>query len=179
MKIYTRTGDKGTTGLYGGSRLRKDDARIEAYGTVDELNSVIGLVRAQNEIQDDLLELIQVELFNIGSHLAIDPESDLPVPDLNSKLVERLEQAMDRMSEELPKLKSFVLPGGSIESANVHLARTICRRAERRVLTASDEHKVEEGIIVFLNRLSDYLFILARHVLRKQGREDVLWQSGV
>lgn len=181
MKIYTKTGDKGTTGLYGGGRLNKDDARIEAYGTVDELNSVVGLVRSSPNAgeHDDLLEMVQIELFNIGSHLAYDPASDLPLPELNKGLVDRLEKAMDKMNDALPKLKSFVLPGGSLSSSHAHLARTVCRRAERRVVSLSRAAELDKGIIVFLNRLSDYFFLLARYLLNAEGKKDVLWRSGV
>ena len=174
MKIYTKTGDKGTTGLYGGGRLNKDDVRIEAYGTVDELNSYIGLVRSVPFAQahQELLEMVQVELFNIGSHLAYDPSSDLPLPDLNAGLVERLEQAMDKMNDDLPKLKSFVLPGGSLASSYAHIARTVCRRAERRVVTLARSEDIDDGIVIFLNRLSDYFFVFARYLLKKEGKED-------
>lgn len=181
MKVYTKTGDGGNTGLYGGARIRKDHLRIEAYGTLDELNSIVGLVRSNSVAKkaDTILEAIQIELFNMGSHLASDPSADLPLPELKDELISKLESAMDEMTAELPKLRSFVLPGGSLACSHAHLARTVCRRAERRVISLSDTEEVPEKVIVFLNRLSDYFFVLSRYILLQEGRKDVLWHSGV
>lgn len=181
MKLYTKTGDKGTTSLYGGKRLSKDNIRIEAYGTVDELNSVLGMLRtcASTEEYDNLHEALQIELFNIGSHLAASPESDFPLPTLKTELVETLERSMDDMNDQIPKLRSFILPGGSAAASWAHLARTVCRRAERRVVTLSTDESVEEGIIIFLNRLSDYCFVLSRYILFKEGKQEVEWKSGI
>jgi cob(I)alamin adenosyltransferase len=179
MKIYTKTGDKGQTSLYGGQRLSKNDIRIEAYGTVDELNSYIGWIKAldlQHE-DDDLMKEVQDQLFSIGSHLASDPKGDLPLPDINMDVVTAMEHSIDRMNDELPRLKSFILPGGSTSSSLVHVGRTVCRRAERRVVGLAEVQKVNDNIIVFLNRLSDYLFVFARYVLLKEGKQEVPWTT--
>ena len=181
MKIYTKTGDKGETSLYGGRRLQKDDLRIESYGTVDELNAHVGFLR-EGDIHDDydaLLQQIQIELFNIGSHLASSPEASFPLPELNTDLVGQLERSMDDMNESLPPLKTFVLPGGSESASRAHLARTVCRRAERRVVSLSHSEKVNGQIIIFLNRLSDFFFVFSRYLLHSEGRSEVKWQSGV
>ena len=179
MKIYTKTGDKGQTSLYGGQRLSKNALRIEAYGTVDELNSYIGWVMSVcDELPDEsLLKGIQDQLFTIGSHLASAPGGDLPLPDLDKDYIDRMERAIDVMHDELPKLRSFILPGGSEKTALIHVARTVCRRAERRVVGLAEEEKVADDIIVFLNRLSDYLFVLARYVLLKEGKPEIPWTT--
>ena len=181
MKIYTKTGDKGKTSLYGGQRISKDDLRIEAYGTVDELNAHLGHLRASTEVEayDSLLQQVQVELFNIGSHLASSPEADFPLPQLSGHLIVDLEQSMDDMNEKLPELKTFVLPGGSESASRAHLARTVCRRAERRVVSLSNADEVDDQIIVFLNRLSDFFFVLSRHLIYQEGKAEVKWQSGI
>ena len=181
MKIYTKTGDKGETSLYGGKRLKKDDLRIESYGTVDELNAHIGFLR-EGDIHDDydaILQSVQIELFNIGSHLASSPNASFPLPNLNEGLVGQLESAMDDMNESLPELKTFVLPGGSESASRAHLARTVCRRAERRVVSLSQTEQVNNHIVVFLNRLSDFFFVFSRYLLHTEGRSEIKWQSGV
>jgi len=177
MKIYTKTGDKGMTGLYGGQRIRKDDVRIESYGTVDELNSYIGWIssRKLEYVDVDFFQKIQSQLFNIGSHLATSSDSDMPLPDISSDLTIQLENEIDRMNIDLPKLRSFVLPGGSEENAIIHLARTVCRRAERRVVSFADHEKLHDEIVVFLNRLSDYLFVLARYASWRGGEDEIPW----
>jgi cob(I)alamin adenosyltransferase len=177
MKIYTKTGDKGKTSLYGGARLSKDDIRIEAYGTVDELNSYMGWIAAlPGKLVDfGFFQRIQSNLFNIGSHLAAGEENEYPLPELDTELTERLESEMDRMNEKLPKLKSFVLPGGCVENGLIHVARTVCRRSERRVVTLSHHHEVDPDILVFLNRLSDYLFVLSRYASLKADADEVPW----
>jgi len=165
MKIYTKTGDKGFTSLIGGTRVPKHHLRIESYGTIDELNSYIGLIRDQDIASNDknFLKEIQDRLFTIGSSLAADPEkSKMVIPDLYAEDIEALEQEMDRINTQLPELKHFILPGGSTTVSYCHLARCVCRRAERLVVHLAEESAVDDKIIVYLNRLSDYLFTLAR-----------------
>ncbi|MDB4925442.1 cob(I)yrinic acid a,c-diamide adenosyltransferase [Mucilaginibacter sp.] len=165
MKIYTKTGDKGFTSLIGGTRVPKHHLRIESYGTVDELNSYIGLIRDQEiTLHDkDFLKQIQDRLFTIGSSLAADPEkSRMVIPDLHTEDIDLLEKEMDTMSGQLPELKHFILPGGSTMISYCHIARCVCRRAERLTVHLAKESKVEDKVIIYLNRLSDYLFTLAR-----------------
>ncbi len=177
FKIYTKTGDKGSTSLYGGARLSKDDIRIEAYGTVDELNACIGLVsdgmNALNMIH--CLEAVQNRLFTIGSNLASDPSKEMITPDLSPSDITLLENEIDQYEKQLQPLKHFVLPGGHQLVSFCHIARTVCRRAERRVVTLSRDSQVEEMIIVYLNRLSDYLFVLSRYIAYKQGISERKW----
>jgi len=167
MKIYTKTGDKGFTSLIGGTRVPKHHLRIESYGTVDELNSYIGLIRDQDLTthDKDLLKEIQDRLFTIGSSLAADPEkSKMVIPDLALTDIELLEQEMDSMNETLPPLKHFILPGGSNIISYCHIARCVCRRAERLVVHLAEESVVDDKVIIYLNRLSDYLFTLGRKI---------------
>jgi len=178
MKIYTKTGDKGLTSLIGGTRVPKHHLRIESYGTVDELNSYIGLIRDQ-EIGDedkDTLKEIQDRLFTVGALLASEPEkSRMKVPDLHEEDIALLEQEMDRMNEVLPPLKHFVLPGGNNTASFCHVARCVCRRAERNVVHLNEEEYVNENVIVYLNRLSDYLFTLSRKVVFDNNCEENKW----
>ncbi|NNE29746.1 MAG: cob(I)yrinic acid a,c-diamide adenosyltransferase [Saprospiraceae bacterium] len=179
FKIYTKTGDKGTTGLFGGARVSKHAIRIEAYGTTDELNSHTGLLRDQvekEEIRSALLA-VQHELFVIGSNLAKDPDSDLTVPALESGIVTSLEEAMDKMDNELAPLKSFILPGGHPIVSQAHICRVVCRRAERRVVALAETEVVPEEIVIFLNRLSDYFFVLARYLGKTLEVEEIKWQA--
>ncbi|MDX5346021.1 MAG: cob(I)yrinic acid a,c-diamide adenosyltransferase [Hymenobacteraceae bacterium] len=179
MKIYTKTGDKGETSLIGGTRVKKYHLRIEAYGTVDELNSYIGLVRDQpvNESRKDLLKEIQDRLFTIGSSLASDPEkSKMKIPDLLDSDIELLEQEMDSMNESLPELRNFILPGGHQSVSFCHIARCVCRRTERLAIELQEESFVEERVIKYLNRLSDYLFMLARKMTQELQAEEVPWK---
>jgi cob(I)alamin adenosyltransferase len=165
MKIYTKTGDKGYTSLIGGTRVPKHHLRIESYGTVDELNSYIGLIRDQqiSDYDKDILKQIQDRLFTIGSSLAADPEkSRMVIPDLHPEDIELLEKEMDRMNEILPELRHFILPGGSNAISYCHIARCVCRRAERLSVHLAEESTVDEKVNIYLNRLSDYLFTLAR-----------------
>src|SRR5260221_136296 len=165
MKIYTKKGDTGTTQLIGGTRVAKHHIRIEAYGTVDELNSFIGLVRDQQIATHykDILGDIQDRLFTIGASLASDPEkSNMKIPDLKEDDVGMLEKEIDTMNDSLPELKSFILPGGHTTVSFCHLARCVCRRAERAATLLSETDFVEPMVIKYLNRLSDYLFVLAR-----------------
>ena len=179
MKIYTKTGDKGQTSLLGGTRVSKADLRIEAYGTVDELNSHIGLVRDQdvNAAHRDLLKEIQDRLFTVGSSLAADPQKNVTIlPDLRETDLTLLETEMDGMNEQLPELRAFVLPGGHPSVSVCHVARTVCRRAERQVIRLHHEEPVDEMVIKYLNRLSDYLFVLSRMMAHELGAEEVKWQ---
>ena len=166
MKIYTKTGDKGTTALIGGARVPKDDLRIQAYGTVDELNSYIGLLRDQNpsdELEYKVLIEIQDRLFTLGAHLAtFDERGKRKVPPIYESDIELLESSIDRISDELEPIRSFVLPGGHQSVSFCHIARCICRRAERNTVTLSRESEVDELVLKYLNRLSDYLFALSR-----------------
>ncbi|WP_207425517.1 cob(I)yrinic acid a,c-diamide adenosyltransferase [Pedobacter sp. SYSU D00535] len=178
MKIYTKTGDSGKTSLIGGVRVAKSHQRIEAYGTVDELNSYIGLVRDQqlNDRQKDILKEIQDRLFTIGASLASDPEkSRMKIPDLYDSDIEFLEKEMDLLELELPALKHFILPGGATAVSFCHIARCVCRRAERLVVQLSEESFVEEKVVMYLNRLSDYLFVLARKMCLDEGIEENKW----
>lgn len=165
MKIYTKTGDSGYTSLIGGTRVAKYDLRIECYGTVDELNSYIGLIRDQQIDQNyrEVLKEIQDRLFTIGSSLASDPvKSKMKIPDLKDTDISFLENQIDLMNEVLPPLTHFILPGGNTTVSFAHIARCVCRRAERLTVHLKTEDFVDEKVIVYLNRLSDYLFVLAR-----------------
>jgi cob(I)alamin adenosyltransferase len=167
MKIYTKTGDKGYTSLIGGTRVPKHHLRIESYGTVDELNSYIGLIRDQDIAAHDkqMLKEIQDRLFTIGSSLASDPEkSKMIIPDLHEADIESLEKEMDAMNENLPQLRHFILPGGNNAISFCHIARCVCRRAERLSVHLSEQSQVEGKVNIYLNRLSDYLFTLARKI---------------
>ncbi len=182
MKIYTKTGDKGHTALFGGKRVPKDDARVEAYGTLDELNSHIGLLRTC--LQDDQclkwLESIQNHLFVIGSQLAVDPDArNLKLPSLKDENIQMLENAIDWMEGRLEPLKSFILPAGSGAAAQTHIARTVSRRAERRVVSLSGLGDYDPRIIIYLNRLSDFLFVLARFNSMLEGIPDVSWNPAL
>lgn len=179
MKIYTRTGDKGTTALLGGTRVSKAHYRLEAYGTVDELNSYIGLVRDQevNKPRRDVLKQIQDRLFTVGATLATAPGKEIKsVPDLHEGDIELLEQAIDEMEQALPPLKNFILPGGHQAVSFCHVARTICRRAERNAVSLNEHEEVADIVIRYLNRLSDYLFVLARKMGQELEAEEVSWR---
>jgi cob(I)alamin adenosyltransferase len=178
MKIYTKTGDGGQTSLIGGSRVFKSHHRIEAYGTVDELNAYIGLLNDQpvNEERKSLLLTIQERLFVVGSRLAAEPGKALQnLPELHETDIEQLEQAMDTLDAQLPELRSFILPGGHQAVSFCHVARTVCRRAERLVIGLAQEEPVDEIVIKYLNRLSDFLFVLARSMSKELGAEEILW----
>jgi cob(I)alamin adenosyltransferase len=175
FKIYTKTGDTGETGLYGGARVPKYHPRVEAYGTVDELNSYIGLVRDLIETPQyrDVLKAIQDRLFTIGAVLASDPEKDMMTPDLKETDIQLLENQIDSMESALPALKNFILPGGHPTVSYCNIARTVCRRAERLVVALN----ADPLSIIYLNRLSDYLFVLGRKVGLDLGVEEVIWKS--
>lgn len=180
IKIYTKTGDKGETALFGGKRLPKSHLRIDAYGTVDELNSYIGLVRdcTADGATRTLLKRIQDCLFVLGSHLATDPEKPMSLPPLHDQDVEALEKAIDAMNEVLPELKHFILPGGHTTVSFCHIARCVCRRAERLTVALSLESEVDPLLIRYLNRLSDYLFVLSRKLSQDLGVAEVVWAPG-
>lgn len=183
MKIYTKGGDTGGTALFGGKRVDKDDIQIEAYGTIDELNSFIGTLIAtldnDPKLSEDhqLVKTIQAILFDIGSHLASDGTADKYLPVLEESLIEDLEKAIDRMTALLPPLKSFILPGGNARIAAAHICRTVCRRAERRIVTLSQhaESTSLSFIIKYVNRLSDYFFVLSRLISLHDGIDEVKW----
>lgn len=185
MKIYTKSGDKGFTSLIGGTRVPKHHIRIESYGTIDELNSYIGLLRDHNITVEDksILKEIQDRLFTIGSCLASDPEKSISsngkvgtkIPDLHLEDIELLEKEMDKMNLQLPELRHFILSGGNTITSFCHLARCVCRRAERNVVHLAEESFVDEKIVIYLNRLSDYLFTLARKVAFDNNIEENKW----
>jgi cob(I)alamin adenosyltransferase len=181
-RIYTKTGDTGQTSLGDGQRVEKDHPRVAAYGGVDELNSVLGLLLAtgDNLSEIDLLRSIQNDLFDVGADLCV-PQAGAAAPGQRLRVrpeqIERLEQAIDRLNADLSPLTSFVLPGGEPAAAWCHLARTVCRRAERDVVALARAEAINPQVVIYLNRLSDLLFVLAR-VYNKQGRGDVLWQPG-
>ncbi len=177
MKIYTRTGDYGETSLFGGDRVPKDNPRVAAYGTIDELNSFLGVARATwpSSPIDDELHHVQSDLFDLGAQLASPGVSRFTGVDPSR--IEDLEHAIDATEAELEPLKNFVLPGGSLAAAQLHVARTICRRAERQVVALRDDNEATRCAIAYLNRLSDYLFVAARLANAKHGVEDVLWKK--
>ena len=181
QKIYTKTGDKGTTSLIGGTKVNKSHIRIESYGTVDELNSWIGVVNdhIDDVVTQQTLKEIQDRLFTIGSSLACDPDKEikLKIPDLQETDVEFLEREIDRMNESLPEMKTFILPGGAPAVSFAHVARCVCRRAERIcVAMQAEELEIEPLVIKYLNRLSDYLFVVARYIGSLQKAEEVQWR---
>ncbi|MDO5981648.1 cob(I)yrinic acid a,c-diamide adenosyltransferase [Flavivirga spongiicola] len=185
MKIYTKTGDKGTTALFGGTRVPKHHIRIESYGTIDELNSHLGLIRDQeiNQKYKDLLIHIQDRLFTVGAILATDPEKAilksgkerLNIPKISSEDIERLEKEIDTMNTELPPMTHFVLPGGHQTVSFCHIARCVCRRAERLTTALNDVEGIEPNALMYLNRLSDYLFVLARKLSYDLQANEIKW----
>jgi cob(I)alamin adenosyltransferase len=184
LKIYTKTGDKGITSLIGGTKVPKSHLRIEAYGTVDELNSYLGLCKdlLTDNQSKTILQEIQDRLFTIGSSLACDPEKEpkMKIPDLKEQDITLLEKEIDRMSETLPPMKSFILPGGHLSVSHLHIARCICRRAERCCVRLEFEKQEIESIsIKYLNRLSDYLFVLARYISHQLKAEEIPWKPRV
>ena len=179
MKIYTKTGDKGETSLFGGRRISKDDLRIEAYGTVDELNTFVGVLHdacTYEEIKNEL-QNIQSLLFNLGSVLAADPDQDFQLPGIQPKHIEVLEKSMDKMDEQLPALRNFILPSGHPTVSAAHVCRTVCRRAERRIVSLSHSAAIAEVNVMYLNRLSDYFFVLARYLGHLNNAGEIIWQS--
>jgi len=185
MKIYTKTGDKGTTALIGGTRVKKHHVRIESYGTVDELNSWLGLVRDQkiDSRSKEVLTKIQEKLFIVGAILATDPEKAilkngkkrLNIPEIKAKDIELLEKEIDIMDEALPQMTHFILPGGHTTVSYCHISRTVCRRAERMSTLLYENEPFNENVLLFLNRLSDYLFVLARKLSENLQAEEIKW----
>ena len=177
MKIYTKTGDKGQTSLIGGDRVAKYHPRIEAYGTIDELNSHLGylVLGAKDPSDQQLLRAIQDRLFTIGSLLASAPGSKMIVPDLKEQDITDLELRMDALNEALPELKNFILPGGTKDAAMCHIARCVCRRAERLIIQVMEKETLDAQIIPYINRLSDYLFTLARRMVLDEGAAEIPW----
>ena len=181
MKIYTKTGDGGETGLFGGGRVPKDDLRVEAYGQVDEVNAALGLALALEpaEFEATLLQTVQRDLFTIGAELSSPDPAKLakthPGPLIGARQVAALETVIDRHEEQLAPLKSFILPGGTPKAAALHVARTVCRRAERSAVALARAVPVSPAIVTYLNRLSDLLFVLARAVNKRAGRSDIVW----
>jgi cob(I)alamin adenosyltransferase len=179
FKIYTKTGDKGETGLFGGARVPKNHIRVEAYGTVDELNSYIGLLRdlVDTPQYKAVLKDIQDRLFNIGSVLASDPSKNMITPDIKLSDIQMLENEIDTMENDLPPLKNFILPGGHSTVSFCNIARTVCRRAERMVVALNTNENVTPSVMEYLNRLSDYLFVLGRKIGKDLSAEEVIWKS--
>ena len=180
MKVYTKKGDKGKTQLLGGSMVDKDHAKLECYGTIDELNSFIGNVYDQelNSFHKEILLKIQNQLFNLGSIISFDGEKNkIKLPNIKIENIKMLEKAIDKMEENLPKLKSFILPSGHPTASKCHIARTVCRRAERNLVTLSKTTKIDMLHLQYLNRLSDYLFILSRAILKDNGDTEIEWQK--
>jgi len=179
-KIYTKTGDKGQTSLIGGTRVPKYHIRLESYGTVDELNSQIGLIRdllAENEYLGSMLHCIQHRLFSVCSELANEIQDNKRIFAINEIDVKFLEDKMDEFSAELKPLQNFILPGGHIIASQCHIARTVCRRAERNIIKLSEEVEVSELLIKFINRLSDFMFLLARKILKDFNKDEILWKT--
>ena len=179
MKIYTKTGDKGQTSLFGGKRVAKHALRIDAYGTVDELNSYIGLIRDQDIDKNSIETLIEIQdrLFTLGSILATEPgNTKVKVPQLNPEDIVLLENEIDKMNEHLPEMRSFVLPGGHTTVSYCHITRCVCRRAERIVSHLSETEEIDAIVIQYLNRLSDYLFVLARKIVVDKAVDEVPWK---
>lgn len=178
--VYTRTGDAGMTSLVGGKRVSKDDDRLNAYGTVDELNSWIGLISASDALpegQKEILLFIQNKLFDVCSSLATEPESTWQPQPFAIEDVERLEQAIDQLDAELPPFRCFILPGGHYDAAQTHVARTVARRAERLIITLNRTSPVDPTLAKFVNRLSDYLFVLARAININASVEEIIWKK--
>jgi cob(I)alamin adenosyltransferase len=190
-RIYTRTGDKGTTALVGGKRVPKESGRLEAYGTVDELNSIVGIVRTylieyKTRLGDDyvwyaeMLRRIQNELFDVGSELATPPDGEYEgMYKMGAGEVTQLEEEMDRMEKDLQPLKSFTLPGGGVLNAFLHQARTVCRRAERVLWAVKREEEIGDQVIIYINRLSDHLFVQSRWIAKRLDEPEFLWDRGL
>jgi cob(I)alamin adenosyltransferase len=190
-RIYTRTGDKGTTALVGGRRVPKDSGRIEAYGTIDELNAIVGIVRTwlpqytgalgpDGAWYSEMLRRVQNELFDVGSELATPPDGEYEgMHKISAREAALLEQEMDRMEGELEPLKSFTLPGGGVLNAFLHQARTVCRRAERVLWRLRREEPISDDLIIYVNRLSDHLFVQSRWIAKRLGEPEFLWDRGL
>lgn len=178
MKIYTKTGDQGTTGLLGGKRVSKSDIKIECFGNIDELNSYLGLISSHELLQNhkEFIQSVQNNLFVAGSLLAADTEKPgIKLPEIHPEEILELEKEIDLIQETLPSLKYFVLPGGNQASSYIHIARTVCRRAERSIVALDSKDEPTKIILAYLNRLSDYLFVLARKIIHDTGSEEIFW----
>jgi len=177
FRIYTKTGDQGETALFGGRRVAKSHLRVDAYGTVDELNSFVGWLRDSTDNQHIIKVLVQVQhrLFTVGAVLASDPDKELPTPDLKQEDIALLEKEMDVMDAQLPPLKNFILPGGHTSVSVCHVCRAVCRRAERLVVALHQSDPVDPLVLQYLNRLSDYFFMLARQLGQDLGAKEVIW----
>jgi cob(I)alamin adenosyltransferase len=180
MKIYTKKGDSGETSLFGGQRVSKSSKRIETYGTVDELNSVLGVALSHGvePRTQELLDKIQIQLFVLGSDLATPPSKKIKIDRIGTTEIEFLEESIDELEESLEPLTSFILPGGSSAGATLHVGRTVCRRAERLTVDCAKSDEISESAIKYLNRLSDFLFVLARFENKKSGNEETKWLPG-
>ena len=179
MKVYTKKGDSGKTSLLGGSRVTKDHGRIEAYGTVDELNAHLGLLRDMAPDYEVSIQRIQDELFDLGSLLAMEKgENSFNLPEIQEHQIKRLEKEIDEFNEDLSDLKNFIIPGGCLAASQAHIARTVCRRAERNLVTLSEVEILDTKLLAYLNRLSDYFFVLARHITLTQKGIETIWKSG-
>lgn len=180
-KVYTKTGDKGTTSLIGGTRVKKSDIRIESYGTVDELNSFIGLLATYVDEKEtaDLLAEIQNVLFNVGCNLAMGESFKKEIKEsvVADALIEHVEKAIDRMQAAIPELKSFVIPGGSRSASTAHVCRTVCRRAERLIIALDENSEVDRNLMAYVNRLSDYFFVLSRYLNNIEKVDEKIWQN--
>ena len=180
MKVYTKKGDKGQTQLHGGSIVDKDHVRLDCYGTIDELNSFIGNIYDQDlkEFHKEILLNIQNQLFNLGSVISFDgKKSIINLPNITAKNIEMLEKAIDKMELTLPMLQNFILPSGHPTTSKCHIARTVCRRAERNLVTLSKTSEIDNLHLKYLNRLSDYLFVLSRAILKDNGGTEIEWQK--
>ncbi|MDR2962643.1 MAG: cob(I)yrinic acid a,c-diamide adenosyltransferase [Bacteroidales bacterium] len=179
MKIYTKTGDCGKTSLVGGKRVEKYCERLECYGTVDELNAHIGVVHDMCETEDvrTILLRVQNDLFSIGGLLACENAAQFQLPCVDYTHIELLEQTIDRYNEALPQLKSFILPSGNVVASHCHVARTVCRRAERAVVKLAEHETIDTHIAIYLNRLSDFLFVLARKIMNDSGLQEITWKK--
>ena len=178
MKVYTKTGDLGETSLFGGTRVKKNHLRLESYGSLDELNSFIGLLAdgLEDETTVEFLRRVQARIFDLGAELANEKESKASkVPMIKERHIEELEKAIDQMQAELPPMKYFILPGGHIASSYAHVARTVCRRCERLINSLSDEIEIDPMALKYINRLSDYLFVIARYILKTSGKGEISW----
>ena len=180
MKIYTKKGDKGKTQLLGGSLVDKNHIKLECYGTIDELNSLVGNIYDQeiSAFHKEILFKIQNQLFNLGSIISFDGEKDkVKLPNITTQNIKMLEKAIDKMEGELPMLRAFILPSGHPSASKCHIARTVCRRAERNLVALSQEENINNLYIQYLNRLSDYLFVLARAILKDNNAQEIAWQK--
>jgi len=178
MKIYTKTGDKGKTSLFSGGRVNKSDLRIKAYGTTDELNSFIGMLRAYKIKESHKKTLLQIQnkLYNLGSIIAVKEKTSFKIPELKQEDIKLLEKEIDKLNKTLPILKDFIIPGGNTQTSQCHICRSICRRAERELVELAINENIDNLLIKYLNRLSDYLFVLSRAISKESNAEEIIWK---